>query len=392
MDRDEALRLLRCGEEGIEEWNRRRKATPDIAFLSWSRPNLQHADLRGADLTRADLRGADLTRADLTGADLTGADLRRAKLREAKLREAKLPGADLRDVYLSEADLSGADLREAKLPGADLSEAALSGANLRGADLTRANLNVTKLAKAACVMTNFGDLDLSVAVGLEFVRHLGPSTIGTDTLFRSGGKIPERFLRGCGLTPWEVIAAKLYDPALTPPRVADLQYTLFDAWTKGRSMINGCFISYSWKNSKFIDKLHDRLMSDGINVWRDKDNMLAGTIQDQVWRAIQVHQVVILVLSKDSIESDWVENELEMARAREKADGRAVLCPIALDDAWKDKVAAKDKPGDPNRALWRTLTSKLIVDFSKRGGFDEAFQTLLRGLQINYGPGTAPVA
>jgi hypothetical protein len=136
----------------------------------------------------------------------------------------------------------------------------------------------------------------------------------------------------------------------------------------------------------------DRLASDSINVFRDKDNMLTGTIQVQVWRAMQVYHVVILVLSKDSIESDWVENELDMARNTEKTEGRTVPCPIALDDAWKGKVAAKDKPGDPSRALWRTLTSKLIVDFSKRGGFDEAFQKLLRGLQINYGPGEAPVA
>jgi hypothetical protein len=35
------------------------------------------------------------------------------------------------------------------------------------------------------------DTDLSGAVGLENVRHTGPSTVGIDTVFRSGGNIPD---------------------------------------------------------------------------------------------------------------------------------------------------------------------------------------------------------
>ena len=41
-----------------------------------------------------------------------------------------------------------------------------------------------------------------------------------------------------------------------------------------------------------------------------------------------------------------------------------------------------------NRALWRTVTDKLIVDFSKweTKAFDDQFKTLMRGLKINYEP------
>jgi hypothetical protein len=92
--------------------------------------------------------------------------------------------------------------------------------------------------------------------------------------------------------------------------------------------------------------------------------MVARTIQDQVWRAIQAHQVVIIVLSAASVESDRVEKELDMARHKEEAGKRAVLFPISLDGAWKAKVAAKDTPGDPSRPLWRTLQPKNVVDFS----------------------------
>ena len=77
-----------------------------------------------------------------------------------------------------------------------------------------------------------------------------------------------------------------------------------------------------------------------------------------------------------------------MARKKKKAERRPVLCPVALDDAWKQKVELRDGPGDPNRQLWLTLQQKLVVDFSgwKTKASDEAFQKLLRGLKTNYGP------
>jgi hypothetical protein len=51
MDRDEALRLLRGGPEGIAEWNRFRSSETDPIAI-----DLGGADLGGADLV---LRGAD---------------------------------------------------------------------------------------------------------------------------------------------------------------------------------------------------------------------------------------------------------------------------------------------------------------------------------------------
>jgi hypothetical protein len=328
MDRDEAIRLLRGGEDGVREWNER----------------------RGRDEEIPDLRGAVLF------------------------------GADLRKAYLSEADLGGADLRGAHLRGADLRGAHLRGARLSGADLS----------SATCGDTSFGNVDLSEVKGLGSIKHYRPSTIGVDTLARSRGRIPEDFLRGCGLTPWEVLSANAYRPELTPAGLADLQCQIFDAWTKGRSMINGCFISYSWQDAKFIDTLRDRLMAEGVNVWLDRHDMVAGTIQDQVWQAIQFHHVVILVLSAASVASDWVKNELDMAREKERAEGRAVLCPIALDGAWKAKVEAKGTPGDPRRELWLTLKEKLVVDFGgwESGAFEGSFEKLLRGLKLHYGPGS----
>jgi hypothetical protein len=170
MGPTEAIRLLKGGEDGVREWNQRRY------FFDEEIPDLHGADLRDADLSRADLR---------------------------------------------DADLAGANLGRAHLGGANLRRADLGGANLAGANLVGANLGGADLSEALCYATVFGSVDLSDVKGLESIEHRGPSTVGADTLVRSRGRIPEAFLRGCGLTPWEVLSANFYRPELTPSGLAD---------------------------------------------------------------------------------------------------------------------------------------------------------------------------
>ena len=74
--------------------------------------------------------------------------------------------------------------------------------NLRRADFSRANIGSTIFAVSS----------LSEVLGLEDTNHHAPSTVGIDTLILSKGEIPKTFLRGCGLSDWEVEAAKLYNP------------------------------------------------------------------------------------------------------------------------------------------------------------------------------------
>jgi len=110
LDRDEALKLLKGGEEGIREWNQRRVSGVEI-------PDLSSADLHGDDLCDANLCDANLRDANLHGADLHGAILSTANLRTADLRAADLSGADLSDANLHGAILGGANLGEAQCGG-----------------------------------------------------------------------------------------------------------------------------------------------------------------------------------------------------------------------------------------------------------------------------------
>lgn len=53
------------------------------------------------------------------------------------------------------------------------------------------DLREADLREAIIGWTTFANIDLSTVKGLETVKHLGPSTIGIDTVYLSSGNIPE---------------------------------------------------------------------------------------------------------------------------------------------------------------------------------------------------------
>lgn len=422
MSNPEHLEILR---KGISAWNEWRVANPHV------RPDLSAADLPAGDLSRADLRranlsGADLSRSDLTGVNLTGANLGRADLSDAnlcetncfgtslresnlfraKLCQAKLCHADFRGANLSQADLSGANLSGADLRGGNLSEANLSQAELSNACLLRANLfranyfranlsrsslseadiNATYLIEADlskatirgarlnraallnanltetdCGNTCFDDTDLSQTIGLETVKHGGPSTIGLDTFFRSEGKIPEAFLRGCGV------------PDIFIQYAASLAGKPFDYYS--------CFISYSSKDQEFAQRLHADLQAKGVRCWFAPEDLKIGDIfRVTIDETIRVYDKLLLVLSEDSVRSDWVEKEVEAAFEKEGQQKRTMLFPIRLDDAvmniptgWPADIRRTRHIGDFH--AWRTHDT-----------YQLAFARLLRDLKATQTP------
>jgi uncharacterized protein YjbI with pentapeptide repeats len=179
---------------GATDWNDWKKKNPGVK-----------SDLRGALLVGANLQGVDLSGADLAGAQLPGAYLDRAQFSGVNLEGAKLFRAHIGAANMTNANLEKADLGGSHLAGADLTGAHLTGAHLRGANLYGANLNGTDFHQAEVGRTIFGNLDLSVAKGLDSVIHAEPSTVGLDTYYKSNGKIPLAFLQGAGV-PEEFIA------------------------------------------------------------------------------------------------------------------------------------------------------------------------------------------
>ena len=90
--------------------------------------------------------------------------------------------------------------------------------------------------------------------------------------------------------------------------------------------------------------------------------------------------MVLLILSKNSINSEYVEHEVKRAQRRETEGKRNILCPIALDDTWKSKME------DIN---WEHLGENNILDFSDWEDderFNKQFRKMLDGMKLYYGP------
>jgi uncharacterized protein YjbI with pentapeptide repeats len=172
--------------ETIAVWNDWRRdnqdIVPDLQGADLSGANLRFADLQAANLSRSNLRFANLEQANLDKANLSESNLCAANLTEARLCRANLSKAKLAGIFLrsgvyyghvqlltdKEPEIRPANLNAAFLRYAILQEAKLNGvcfnnADLSGADLLKANLREAQLMETNLTDTRMSGADLSGA-------------------------------------------------------------------------------------------------------------------------------------------------------------------------------------------------------------------------------------
>ncbi len=345
------LTILKRGVDSWNAWRQRAGESPDLSEAELPGAELEGIDLGdvqlgGGDLYRADLRLADLRRghlegANLAGCDLSGADLSESELYDADLQGADLSGANLEAASLSEAQLFEADLSQARLTAAqldsadlgaarlqltDLEDADLRAANLRGADLRGcqlasahlggADLRCANLAGARLHGTTLVDLDLSRVKGLRSAVHLGPSSIGTDTLAKTAVALAgddqrlqevEVFYRGAGVEP-HLIEYYRTRCGLAPK-------------------LKACYVVHHPDDRGFASLLHDELQARAVTCWLDPGER--GTCAAKTARGRGVK--VVLCVSGPALESLWARDQLAFARGKALARVREVLMIVDLD-------------------------------------------------------------
>jgi hypothetical protein len=94
-----------------------------------------------------------------------------------------------------------------------------------------------------------------------------------------------------------------------------------------------CFISYSSKDQAFAERIHADLQNKGVRCWFAPHDMPIGAIIDAINEAIRLRDKVLLIFSKDAIDSDWVEGEVTRALDEERTRKQLVLFPVRIDDA-----------------------------------------------------------
>jgi hypothetical protein len=276
-------------------------------------------------------------------------DLSKVTLNRLSLNQIDFSGVNLTGASIIETKLSYANFKDADLTESTLIETTLVGADLRGVNFSYAQLAVV----------TFGNNDLSTTKGLDTVLHRGISTIDVVTIYRSGNNIPVGFLRGCGV----------------PDALINNLTVLIEA--EKPKQFHSCFISYSTKDHEFAEMLYSDLLQAGIQCWFAPEDLKIGDkINPSIDESILAYDKLLLVLSKNSVSSSWVEKEVGTALEREARENRKILLPIRLDDAVMDVIGGW--PADIRRL-------RIIGDFQSwrdSATYRKSLQRLLRDLTI----------
>jgi uncharacterized protein YjbI with pentapeptide repeats len=396
MANPEHLKILR---QGVEAWNVWRKEHNSVK-IDLSSADLREIEVSGSDFSKADLRAANLSDIQTSDSSFEGANLQEAILNgtcfdntdftQADLFHVAMFNATLLDCKLDETNFCKAEFGSTLFSGSSLLSARFKGAILmdthfRTCDLSSAKFNLAQLnlvlfcetvlenasfAKASLSGGVFADVDLSNTIGLDQARHNGPSTIGTDTIYASHGRIPEKFLKDAGV----------------PEEIVDI----------ARSIRNGppiqwhsCFISYSTKDEEFARRLHARMREANMRVWFAPEDLKGGKkLHEQLFEAIQIHDRLLIVLSEHSIKSEWVMTEIRKARETEKKENRRKLFPIRLTDFetlrdWTcfDADTGKDLAVEVREYFIPDFSNWKVLADGHPAAFESAFARLKKDLE-----------
>jgi hypothetical protein len=135
------------------------------------------------------------------------------------------------------------------------------------------------------------------------------------------------------------------------------------------------FVSYSREDSNLVDEVVEHLRNSDLDIWRDRQEMVLGErIRERILNGIQSSSVVLVFISRHSVESRWVLGELDTAMMLEMS-GDTKVVPVFLG-----RIADEKIPGD----LRGKFSLDLRYNFQKRwleekGTFTKTIITFAKG-------------
>jgi uncharacterized protein YjbI with pentapeptide repeats len=349
------LDLYRANLEGIDV------SGVDLSFGIFSFANMRKSNLHGAEAFQARFIGTDLSGAMLTESKIYCTQFVSANLSEVDFSKAEAYGtifisADLSGTKFINADLSQANFTRAILDNADLGKAELYGAIFSGSSLKK-----TDFKEAILSHTIFAACDLNNCLGLEKVRHEGPSEIGLETLiltFRNAGN--------CFTPQMEVFLTN----AGVPKQVIDNMPKIFAS-----IRFYSCFIAYGEPNKAFAERIKKDLVARGLSCWVYSLDYTPGerTWPEIIQKRREADRMIVLC-SAASLLRDGVLKEIE---EQIDEDPEKIL-PVSLDNIWKEPAFAVKRG---SRDMKQFLLDHNYADFSDEAKYNQALCRLLSGLK-----------
>ncbi len=169
------------------------------------------------------------------------------------------------------------------------------------------------------------------------------------------------------------------------------------------------FISYSSKDAKFAQRLHRALESYGIPsslgkfdligggkqnriypVFRDREELSAGHLGDQIEANLKASAALIVVCSPNGAASPWVQKEIEFFAAQGRRSKIFAIIPDTaplVDEAGADCTQSCFPPAFRGDALSGDELEPLAADARKgKDGFRNAWLKIVAGL-VGVSPG-----
>ena len=94
------------------------------------------------------------------------------------------------------------------------------------------------------------------------------------------------------------------------------------------------YVSYSHHDRPLVERIVARLEEDGHQVWIDTQSLVPGdNILQKMEQGLEAADVLLVVVSRNSLRSEWVQREFSAIALREISDGQQRIIPVRIDKA-----------------------------------------------------------
>jgi hypothetical protein len=136
------------------------------------------------------------------------------------------------------------------------------------------------------------------------------------------------------------------------------------------------FLCHSTKDKPFVRRLARRLKLEGVTVWLDEAEINVGdSLTEKIGSAIDKTDFVGVVLSQNSVNSTWVQRELQIAMQREFKERRIVVLPLLFEPVQVPPF----------------LRDRKYADFTTSNGFEDSYLCLLKTLGVSVSEPARPL-